>query len=72
MTTYAIEEMDVDEMRCALMSETNNALELADEIALAVETDRPADAREAAEKFRESRGRMRALRQLIRVEEGQR
>lgn len=64
--------VDVDEMRCLLTQETNDALELGDELALAVATGRFDDARTTAEKLGQVRGRMRALRSIIRVEEGQR
>lgn len=72
MSIVDLERMDVDELRYALVEETNDALELADELALAVETSRFDDARGIAANLRMVRGRMRALRSFIRVEEGRR
>lgn len=66
-------ELDVDEIRCRLLIETNEALELADALSFAIEVDEPAERRERiAAKYRESRARMRQLRTLLRVEEGNR
>jgi hypothetical protein len=64
-------ELDVDEIRARLLVETNEALTLADELALATQTDEPVGRRQRiAANYGQVRNRMRALRSLLRVEEG--
>jgi hypothetical protein len=64
-------DLDVDELRCRLLLETNEALELADELALATQTDEPVGRRQRmAANYGQVRNRMRLLRSLLRVEEG--
>lgn len=72
MTVVALESLDVDELRCRLVEETNEALGLGDELAVAVDEGRITDARQLSGRLHQVRNRMRALRSYIRVEEGSR
>lgn len=66
-------ELDVDTLRAELVVETNEALALADELALATETDEHRGERDRiAANYRQVRDRMRTLRTLLRIEEGNR
>lgn len=64
------ETVDVDELRAELMATTCDALELADDIVSALDTDRVADAHAVAANYWQLRTRMRQLRSAIRIEEG--
>jgi hypothetical protein len=63
----SIPEVDVDELRAHLVEETSEALRLADELAFTVETGE-----RVAANYRQARNRMRTLRNLIRIEDGNR
>lgn len=64
-------ELDVDTLRCDLLASTNEALGLADEIALMVDTSGSrAELERLLANYRQVRNRMRTLRIQIRVEEG--
>jgi hypothetical protein len=73
LSVPGIIEVDVDELRAHLVEETSEALALADELAFAVETGEPVAAcQRAAANYRQARNRMRTLRNLIRIEDGNR
>lgn len=69
--TELLLDLDIDEMRARLLEETSEALGIADELALAVETGEGTEQRLAGS-YRMVRERIRALRLLIRAEEGSR